>query len=169
MEYVKIICNPDPEKKLKWGSICKNVIHRLREKGDCDNVYVNYLAFQDNHKCPIINVWIPAWNKCTGQIALLCHVRPAIMPADGSYEPPHYKQIAIFPQNSETILIFKHNPIRNTYKLVDMLQNMKWMRYADVSPGIFSVPVPKSYSKINAIYNELHEGVRNLDKNMYVG
>lgn len=166
--YYNTICNPDPASVLKWAGICKTTINLLRNRGDFDYVYVNYLAFLKNKKCSFINVYIPAWKKCTSQPALLCYVGPAIFPQDGSYEPPHYKQIAVFPETDNRMMIFIQNPIINYYYLVDVLEKFNWPYYSNFPPEVFDVTLPESYSTINGMYNELHRRVQDLDTNRYV-
>lgn len=146
------------------------MIHRVREssKGDCDNMYADYLAFENNDKCSTIDVWIREWNRHVRQPVMFCYVRAAIIPLDGSMEPPPYEKIAVFPRNYFKMMVFKIHPITKNYKLVHILNNFRWNAFVEIPHSIFNIPVPNSYSKINELYNKLHENVQNLDKKRYV-
>lgn len=143
------------------------MIRQLRKKENYDDVYVNYLAFQDNDMCSTIKVWIDELNGYASHTALICYVRQAITEDDRLNKTPPYTQIALFPETTHNMMIFVYNPKISFYNFVDIIENIRWVRYKNIDPVVFGISVPKSYN-INAMYNELHGNVQNLTRNKYV-
>lgn len=132
-----------------------------------EDVYVNYLAFPNNDMCSTIKVWVDEFNRYAIHPAMICYIRKAIIADDELNEPAPYKQIAIFPETTNKMIIFTSNPRTNVYNCIDIMDNIRWISYKNIDPVVFEISVPKSYNT-TAMYNELRENVQNLVKNKYV-
>lgn len=165
--YSDRICDPDPEKKPSWGSVCRNVLDQLRKKKKTDygDMYMDYLAFNSKQKCSDVQVWIPQWRTHGDQTVLFCYVRPLLIQADTMINTYRFKPIPIYPKSCDEIMVFKYNPIIETYTLVHIFLNLRWSRYIRIPIKLFQTPVPKVYSKINEIYDQLHKKVLALPEN----
>lgn len=124
---------------------------------------MNYLAFQDNKKCSIMKVWVPAWKIYVTQPLLICNVGPSVISLDTLNESSENFKLFLFPKTKSTLMMFKNNGTAETYKLWKIFKNFFWNRYTDIPPAIFGIPVPHSYSTINEIYNQLYNEVEHLN------
>lgn len=155
------ICEDDPLQNNLWISICKNLTLRLRKENDTEygDLYVNYSAFHFGEKCSKGRIYIPEWQTHESQPILFCFLRLSIIPIDS---PDKYNKIAIFPKTKREILMFSYHRIINSYKIENIIENFPWPTHKNVPNNVFHIQVPKSYSRINHLYNYLHTKIPEL-------
>lgn len=121
---------------------------------------MDYHHFTQNPNCKFVEVSNPNKSEKANQVVVVCPLRPSFIPMDTDQKSiQNSSLIAVFPKTFTKLFIFNPSlePNGNIkhWELCKIINQLNWADYRNVSPQVFQVTVPDSYSKTQYMFNLL--------------
>lgn len=166
--------DPDPQNSnhlLRRATICKLAIRSLRNTNEdkYKDFYMDYHTFLQNSDCKILPIWVPTLNRVMDQPVVFCPLRSSFIPVniENELQIQNSNFIAAFPKTNEKIMIFNLISNPEGIQSCELLKINKvyWNKKQEIEGHILSIPVPRSCSQIQLIFNTLKDFTVHLYEN----